>query len=199
MSVYLKLMNIQTALKAPKSQYNSFGKYSYRNCEDILEALKPLLLEEKAIVNITDEIILIGDRYYVKATARIIDAESGDFVEASALAREDATKKGMDSSQLTGSTSSYARKYALNGLFAIDDTKDSDTTNTHDKTDNTSNKKLSDAQIKRLYTVASLAKFDNNKVNQMVLQKYKKSVEELNKEEYDNVVNGFQSIIDTNK
>lgn len=199
MSVYLKLMNIQTALKAPKSQYNSFGKYSYRNCEDILEALKPLLLEEKAIVNITDEIILIGDRYYVKATARIIDAESGDFVEASSLAREDATKKGMDSSQLTGSTSSYARKYALNGLFAIDDTKDSDTTNTHDKTDNTSNKKLSDAQIKRLYTVASLAKFDNNKVNQMVLQKYKKSVEELSKEEYDNVVNGFQSIIDTNK
>lgn len=199
MSVYLKLMNIQTALKAPKSQYNSFGKYSYRNCEDILEALKPLLLEEKAIVNITDEIILIGERYYVKATARIIDAENGEFVEASALAREDATKKGMDSSQLTGSTSSYARKYALNGLFAIDDTKDSDTTNTHDKTDNTSNKKLSDAQIKRLYTVASLAKFDNNKVNQMVLQKYKKSVEELSKEEYDNVVNGFQSIIDTNK
>lgn len=199
MSVYLKLMNIQTALKAPKSQYNSFGKYSYRNCEDILEALKPLLLEEKAIVNITDEIILIGERYYVKATARIIDAENGEFVEASALAREDATKKGMDSSQLTGSTSSYARKYALNGLFAIDDTKDSDTTNTHDKTDNTSNKKLSDAQIKRLYTVASLAKFDNNKVNNMVLQKYKKSVEELSKEEYDNVVNGFQSIIDTNK
>lgn len=199
MSIYLKLMNIQTALKAPKSQYNSFGKYSYRNCEDILEALKPLLLEEKAIVNITDEIILIGERYYVKATARIIDAENGEFVEVSALAREDATKKGMDSSQLTGSTSSYARKYALNGLFAIDDTKDSDTTNTHDKTDNTSNKKLSDAQIKRLYTVASLAKFDNNKVNQMVLQKYKKSVEELSKEEYDNVVNGFQSIIDTNK
>lgn len=130
MNVYEKLMNIQSELKAPKSQYNSFGKYKYRNLEDILEALKPLLAKYKAIINISDEIELAGDRYYVKATARIFDIEkSNEYVESTAYAREDENKKGMDLSQLSGSTSSYARKYALNGLFAIDDTKDSDTTN----------------------------------------------------------------------
>lgn len=132
MNVYEKLMKIQTELKAPKSQFNSFGRYNYRSQEDILEALKPLLAEHKAVISISDEIVLIGDRYYVKATATLIDIEKGDKVEVSAYAREDETKKGMDLSQLTGSTSSYARKYALNGLFAIDDTKDSDYTNKHD-------------------------------------------------------------------
>ena len=131
MNVYEKLMKIQTELKAPKSQFNSFGRYNYRSQEDILEALKPLLAEHKAVISISDEIVLIGDRYYVKATATLIDIEKGDKVEVSAYAREDETKKGMDLSQLTGSTSSYARKYALNGLFAIDDTKDSDYTNKH--------------------------------------------------------------------
>lgn len=131
-NVYEKLMNIQNELKAPKSQYNEFGKYHYRSCEDILESLKPVLAKHKAAVTITDEIVLIGDRYYVKATAALIDIEKGDKVEVSAYAREDEQKKGMDLSQLTGSTSSYARKYALNGLFAIDDTKDSDATNKHD-------------------------------------------------------------------
>lgn len=130
-NVYEKLMNIQNELKAPKSQYNEFGKYHYRSCEDILESLKPVLAKHKAAVTISDEIILIGDRYYVKATAALIDIEKGDKVEVSAYAREDEQKKGMDLSQLTGSTSSYARKYALNGLFAIDDTKDSDATNKH--------------------------------------------------------------------
>lgn len=124
-------MNIQNELKAPKSQYNEFGKYHYRSCEDILESLKPVLAKHKAAVTISDEIVLIGDRYYVKATAALIDIEKGDKVEVSAYAREDEQKKGMDLSQLTGSTSSYARKYALNGLFAIDDTKDSDATNKH--------------------------------------------------------------------
>ncbi|NFM26202.1 recombinase [Clostridium sporogenes] len=133
MNVYEKLMNVQATLKAPKSQYNSFGKYSYRSCEDILESLKPLLKENKAIVNITDEIIEINSRFYIKATATFIDIEKGDKVQASALAREDETKKGMDLAQVTGSVSSYARKYALNGLFAIDDNKDSDSTNTHGK------------------------------------------------------------------
>lgn len=130
-NVYEKLMNIQNELKAPKSQYNEFGKYHYRSCEDILESLKPVLAKHKAAVTISDEIVLIGDRYYVKATAALIDIEKGDKVEVSAYAREDEQKKGMDLSQLTGSTSSYARKYALNGLFAIDDTKDSDATNKH--------------------------------------------------------------------
>lgn len=125
-TIYQKLAIIQSKLKCNKSQYNSFGKYKYRNCEDILEAVKPLLNEVKATVIISDEIINISNRFYVKATARLIDIESGEHTETTAYAREEESKKGMDSSQVTGATSSYARKYALNGLFAIDDTKDSD-------------------------------------------------------------------------
>ena len=126
MNIYEKVMRIQIELKAPKSQFNNFGKYKYRNLEDVLEAVNPLLDKYKAMTNITDEIVLIGDRYYVKATASIKDTEKEGQVEAVAYAREDENKKGMDLSQLSGSTSSYARKYALNGLLAIDDTKDSE-------------------------------------------------------------------------
>ena len=153
MSVYKKLIDVQTKLKAPKSQYNSFGKYSYRNCEDILEALKPILKEVGATIIISDEVVSVNERYYVKATVKFIDTETGEVVEASANAREEDNKKGMDSSQLTGSTSSYARKYALNGLFAIDDTKDSDFTNTHDKEKKTL-EVISEAQAKRMYMLA---------------------------------------------
>lgn len=134
MTIYEKLSAIQSELKAPKNQYNSFGKYNYRNCEDILEAVKPLCGKYKAVCTIGDEVTLIGERYYIKATARLIDVESpADKIENTAYAREEAEKKGMDGSQVTGASSSYARKYALNGLFAIDDTKDSDTTNTGGK------------------------------------------------------------------
>lgn len=134
MTIYEKLSAIQSELKAPKSQYNLFGKYNYRNCEDILEAVKPLCGKYKAVCTIGDEVTLIGERYYIKATARLIDVESpADKIENTAYAREEAEKKGMDGSQVTGASSSYARKYALNGLFAIDDTKDSDTTNTGGK------------------------------------------------------------------
>lgn len=119
------LQQIQSKLKAPKNQFNSFGKYSYRSCEDILEGLKPLLAEHKAIILISDEIINLGDRYYVKATATLKAGEEEHAVTA--YAREALTKKGMDDAQITGSASSYARKYALNGLLAIDDTKDDDT------------------------------------------------------------------------
>lgn len=129
MTIYEKLSAIQSELKAPKSQYNSFGKYNYRNCEDILEAVKPLCAKYKAVSVMGDEVIQIGERYYIKSTARLIDLESDGVVENTAYAREEAEKKGMDGSQVTGASSSYARKYALNGLFAIDDTKDSDTTN----------------------------------------------------------------------
>nr|DAR59306.1 MAG TPA: ERF superfamily protein [Caudoviricetes sp.] len=129
MTIYEKLAKIQSTLKAPKGQYNAFGKYKYRNCEDILEAVKPLLAEVKAVVIIGDELELIGSRFYVKATARFIDCETDAQITNTAYAREEDTKKGMDGSQITGASSSYARKYALNGLFAIDDTKDSDTTN----------------------------------------------------------------------
>ena len=135
MKVYEKLLSVQTKLKAPKSQYNAFGKYSYRNCEDILEAVKPICAEAKATVYLSDDIVMIGDRYYVKATATFVDVETGDGIIVHAYAREEESKKGMDGSQVTGASSSYARKYALNGLFDIDDTKDSDTTNTHGKED----------------------------------------------------------------
>lgn len=126
-----KLLEIQSRLKAPKGQFNSFGKYNYRNCEDILEAVKPLLKELGATLVISDEIVEMGGRFYVKATATLTD---GDMItKATAYAREAADKKGMDEAQITGSASSYARKYALNGLFLIDDTKDADSTNTHGK------------------------------------------------------------------
>ncbi len=130
MSIYNKLFEIQQNLKAPKGQYNQFGKYAFRSCEDILEALKPLLASQKAIIVLSDELTNIEQRYYIKATARIIDIETGEQIENSSYAREDENKKGMDLSQITGASSSYARKYALNGLFCIDDNKDSDTTNT---------------------------------------------------------------------
>ena len=126
MSVYEKLLKIQGSLKAPKGQYNGFGKYKYRSCEDILEALKPLLLESKAVVTINDSLVQVGERYYVQAIATLIDVEDGEKVSVMAYAREALSKKGMDESQVTGATSSYARKYALNGLFAIDDNKDMD-------------------------------------------------------------------------
>jgi hypothetical protein len=171
MSVYKKLIEVQSKLKAPKNQYNSFGKYSYRNCEDILEALKPILKEVGATIIISDEVVSVNERYYVKATVKFIDTETGEVVEASANAREEDNKKGMDSSQLTGSTSSYARKYALNGLFAIDDTKDADTTNTHGK-ENV--KSLSEAQLKRMYVIGKNAGYENSKVDSMINQKYNK-------------------------
>lgn len=126
MTVYEKLLKIQGCLKAPKGQYNNFGKYKYRSCEDILEALKPLLVENKAVVTINDSLVQIGERYYVQAIATLVDVEDGEKVSVMAYARESASKKGMDESQVTGATSSYARKYALNGLFAIDDNKDMD-------------------------------------------------------------------------
>lgn len=132
-NVLAKLMRIQTELKAPKSQFNSFGKYKYRSCEDILEGVKPLLRDYECVITVADEMVLIGERYYVKATATIHDCTSGESFFNTALAREEEKKAGMDSSQVTGATSSYARKYALNGLLAIDDTKDSDATNTHGK------------------------------------------------------------------
>ena len=129
MSIYEKLAAVQAELKAPKSQYNAFGKYNYRNCEDIIEAAKPLLKKHGLLLSLTDEIRQIGDRFYVQATATVYDIDDGGVFCTQALAREEAEKKGMDGSQVTGASSSYARKYALNGLFAIDDTKDSDTTN----------------------------------------------------------------------
>ena len=129
LTAHEKLVSIQSELKAPKSQTNAFGKYKYRSCEDILEAVKPLLKEHGLSLTISDEIVEVGGRVYVKATATISDEEHGHSVTA--FARESLEQKGMSDAQITGAASSYARKYALNGLFLIDDTKDSDATNDH--------------------------------------------------------------------
>lgn len=128
MSDFLKRVGMaQAELKAPKNQYNSFGKYNYRSCEDILEAAKPINKKYGLVLLLTDKPVCIGQRYYIEATARLYDIESEQFIESTASAREADTKKGMDDSQVTGTASSYARKYALNGLYNIDDTKDADT------------------------------------------------------------------------
>ena len=212
MNVYEKLMTVQTKLRAPKGQYNNFGKYSYRSCEDILEALKPLLAEVGAIINITDEIKVIGDnfetmevedkktgeksvrlvgrRFYIEATAMFIDVETGDSIVARALAREDEAKKGMDLAQVTGSVSSYARKYALNGLFAIDDNKDADSTNTHGKDikpNMTPVNGLSEAQLKRLYAIGNKAGFKKDVVEATVKKMFGCEPKDMTKDQYNTV------------
>lgn len=126
-----ELLQIQSELKAPKGQFNAYGKYKYRSCEDILEAVKPILKKCNCTLLLSDSLVYVGDRYYIKATATLVNAE-GKSVSTESYAREEETKKGMDASQITGASSSYARKYALNGLLCIDDNKDSDTTNTGD-------------------------------------------------------------------
>ena len=189
MEIYKKLMGIQTKLKAPKSQRNSFGNYNYRSCEDILEAVKPLLDEFKVALTIKDEIVLIGERYYIKATATLIDIDTGDTTETSAYARESAEKRGMDSSQVTGATSSYARKYALNGLFAIDDNKDADATNTHGKDTIKVNMTpaLSEAQLKRLYAIGNKAGIKKEVLDSTVKKSFGCEPRNMTKEQYQNI------------
>ena len=202
MSIYEKLLRVQLGLKAPKSQWNDFGKYYYRNCEDILEAAKPLLDKEKLLLFIKDELTQIGDRYYIKAVVTLKDLEELIEIEVTAYAREEENKKGMDGSQVTGASSSYARKYALNGLLLIDDTKDSDTTNKDDKatvkapTTKAPTKvsgTLSDAQIKRLYTLASKAGFNAEQAKAQIKKVFNKEPKELEKAEYDAVCNGYEN------
>ena len=201
MTIYEKLIKVQSELKAPKSQYNSFGKYSYRNCEDILEALKPILLKNKASVTLSDDIMFLEGRFYIKATAKFIDIETKEIIEATAYAREEETKKGMDPCQITGSSSSYARKYALNGLFCIDDTKDADTLNTGNNTSVQSNKtsktnnnfKLSEAQLKRLYALNTKAGYSKEQLENGISRKYNKTVSQLTKAEYDDICNVLEN------
>jgi hypothetical protein len=180
LTIHQKLTVIQQTLKAPKNQFNSFGKYHYRSCEDILEGVKPLL--GNLILTISDEIINIGDRYYVKANLTLTDGKA--FIFISAYAREEADKKGMDSSQITGAASSYARKYALNGLFLIDDSKDADTQ------DNTKQDKKTDKNAEdkpKNLTFEELVEKMQNSVNIFELEarakKYKPDFNFLNAEE----------------
>ena len=157
MNIYEKLAAIQAELKAPKSQFNKFGGYNYRSCEDIVEAVKPLAFSHQTVLMLCDELVMIGERYYIKATATLHDLEDGGVIGVTSYAREEENKKGMDGSQVTGASSSYARKYALNGLFAIDDNKDSDTTNKHgkDSSEPTETKEFDLVKVtKQLYGVA---------------------------------------------
>lgn len=196
MSVYLKLLNVQSELKAPKSQYNSFGKYKYRSCEDILEALKPILNKNKATIIISDDILFVEGRHYIKATVKFIDTENGETVENSALAREDEIKKGMDSSQITGSVSSYARKYALNGMFAIDDTKDSDSTNTHgaEPEQSKSTGKLSAKQVGRLLAIGLKAGIKEPEIKKVIKSEFgKDKIEDLSIEAYNSVCSRLEA------
>lgn len=170
--IYEKLLNIQKDLKAPKGQYNSYGNFKYRSCEDILEAVKPLLAREKVTLLISDEVVEIGGRVYIKATARLYDMEGSEGIENTALARESSDKKGMDESQITGTASSYARKYCLNGLFLIDDTKDADTDeyrNQQQKADdeekNQKMKEEADVKLSATQAKAMLTRLENNGVD----------------------------------
>lgn len=122
-----RVLAVQTALKAPKNQRNTYGGYNYRSCEDILEAVKPICKAQNVLLTLTDDLCMVGDRYYIKATATLRDTDSTETIAVTAYAREAESKKGMDDSQVSGTASSYARKYALNGLLCVDDTKDADT------------------------------------------------------------------------
>ena len=171
-----KLATIQSRLKAPKNQYNSFGKYKYRSCEDILEALKPLANEQGCTITIEDSPIMVGEWHYIQATATLSDGYNSTSVKA--YARESETKSGMDSSQITGTASSYARKYALNGLFAIDDTKDADTMDNRQKVEpNPEAKEL--AKVKAQLKQAKTADEIKNVLSLYLYSKLKEQVKEL--------------------
>ena len=201
-NIYQKLLAIQSELKAPKSQFNKFGGYSYRSCEDILEAVKSLLVKNNATIILQDKVELIGDRYYVKVVAKFIDVETGESIETEALARESDQIKGMQASQITGATSSYARKYALGSLLLLDDCKDADATNNGKEDNNKSHsqvdasaRKLSDKQLARLYAIANKAGFNNDKVKEQIFKKFNVEPKNLNKQQYDTVCLGYENLI----
>ena len=175
-----KLLMIQMDLKAPKGQMNKFGGYKYRSCEDIFEAVKPLLAKHGLVLRTTDELVQIGERYYVKATAILTDGT--ETIENVAYAREEETKKGMDGSQITGASSSYARKYALNGLFLIDDVKDSDSTNTGED----------DSKLKALVKIKKLMANKKIAPNE-IYETFDKKSDEMSAEELQEVVSWLEN------
>lgn len=182
MGIYEKLMNIQGKLKAPKNQYNDFSNFYYRNCEDILESVKPHLQEEKAVLLLDDDVELVGERIYIVATAKLVDVETGDAVECHARARETASRAKFDDAQLTGSASTYARKYALNGLFCIDDGKDPDTEKgTGGDKEKADDKKVSAKQIAELQV---LAKKKGVLVENIVLGYKLKKIQDIDLDRY---------------
>lgn len=165
LDVFEKLQRIQMELKAPKGQYNSYGGFKYRSCEDILEAVKPLLKTYNCVLRISDEIVTVGERFYIKANVAFRDLDDDSEIYNIAYAREEAEKKGMDGSQITGTASSYARKYALNGLFLIDDTKDADT-DEHAKQTGAEKKEEKKATPKQLELIRSIAKEQGKEIDE---------------------------------
>lgn len=199
MNIYEKLLNIQSELKAPKGQYNSFGKYKYRSCEDILEAVKPICSKHKATLILSDTLENIGDRYYIKATAKLYDITNGQDISNTAYAREEETKKGMDGSQITGTASSYARKYALNGLFNIDDTKDADTNefkeqqNKIEDIEKTKEQIIDKKKIDALNTSISKNNISENIIDLILSQYGYKNTSEIKNKDYISIVNDFKT------
>lgn len=195
MGIYEKLLNIQTELKAPKSQYNSFGKYYYRSCEDILEAAKPICKQYGATLTVSDEIVSIGERFYLKATATLTDIESGEKVSTTAFAREALDKKGMDESQVTGTASSYSRKFSLNGLFCIDDTKDADALKPPqgEQAKEATNGKVTAQQIADLQ---ALAKQKGVTVESIVNGYKLKTLQDISPQQWAQAMNGLQKRAD---
>lgn len=201
-----KLTKIQTQIKAPKNLYNSFGKYNYRNAESIYESVKPFLREHNVSLTLSDDAIAVGDRVYIKATAVLIDNETGESWSVSALARESLDKKGMDDSQITGTASSYARKYALNGMFLLDDTKDADTDEYHKQTqqdnkpthkqeektpDDIGNMIISKIKVDIIKKKCA----DEGVPEEKVLTLYHlKSFEEMTEKKFSNAINNFDKI-----
>lgn len=195
MTVYEKLAVIQQELIAPKNQYNKFGKYNYRSCEDILEGLKPLLKKVNAVLKVTDEIVVMGERYYIKAIATLVDCEDGASISNEAYAREEEEVKGMSSSQITGAASSYARKYALNGLFCIDDVKDADSRDNRQKEATeqakaeAENKKIENSVIDEIKVKALVARCDKEGVAVTKIKELYKvsSLYDLTEKQYANI------------
>lgn len=184
-NLYRKLMLVQSELVAPKNQRNNFGRFNYRSSEDILEALKPLLRTNELTLVISDSIKQVGDRHYVEAECKLIDNESGESIIVTAYARESIEKKGMDLAQVTGSTSSYARKYALNGMFCIDDNKDPDYTS---KGEGETTREVNDALLESLYELADNAGISKEATIKTLTTKYKVKPEYITMVQYTETV-----------
>lgn len=202
MTIYEKLLKIQNELKVPKKQRNNFGNYNFRSCEDILEEVKPICKDNNTVIIVSDEIKQIGERYYVEATATLIDIETSEKIENRASAREEDSKKGMDASQVTGASSSYARKYALNGLLAIDDNKDADTDEFAKTIQNKEaskkeiqpkkEKTISVLQQKRLFALSN----GNNDVVRNVISRYKyEKTEQIKVTDYEQICTEIEAEI----
>lgn len=210
MNIYEKLLEIQNELKAPKSQWNDFGKYHFRSCEDILESVKPLCEKQKVILYFTDEIVNINERYYVKATAHLINIEKDDEkIEVTASARESLSKKGMDESQITGTASSYARKYALGGLFNIDDTKDADSneyyqatkeekvTRNNTKTSKAMDSKITESQVMTFNNWVLNNKIAEDVVTDSLMKRGYEKIEDVSARDYRAIVLELDKLIKT--